>query len=384
MKIFHSSDWHIGKKVNGVSMIEDQKVSLEGLMKLIETEEPDVLIIAGDLYDRAIPPVEAVALLNKTLTTLITKYNIKVITISGNHDSGDRINFASNILRYKGLYIMGDESRLFDKVEIGNVHFYLVPYKHPNSIKALIDTQINIQSHEDAMRYTIDLIRQQMDITVVNVMIAHGYVSKLSDKTDYESAGIQVSTSEKPLAIGGTDIMDYRIFDGFDYVALGHLHGRQSVGREGVRYSGSLCKYSFSETRQIKSITEIDITQTLNIKYHNLPVNRDFRVIEGEINDLIAQGRKEMSQDYIHAIITNEGELLNPIARLREVYPNILSLVKKSKLEAELGDITAVNKSKNPFELFEDFYKTCSDSNYNTQKQDYVKSIIEEALEENL
>ncbi len=400
MKIFHTSDWHIGKKVNNFSMIENQKFALNELMKLIEVKKPDVLIVAGDLYDRSIPPVEAVELLDDTLTNLITEYKIKVITISGNHDSGERINFASNILNKQGLYMMGDEHKLFDKIAIDNVNFYVIPYKDPASVRNIIDDEeTKIRTHEDAMRYIVNLIKENMDTEAFNVIVAHGYVSKLSNQTNYVNAGLDVSLSEKPLAIGGTDIIDYHVFDGFDYVALGHLHGRQQVGREGIRYSGSLCKYSFSEINQIKGITEVVMTAGVDIKPHfqlvknkiveitNHPLAQlqDFKITEGTINDLVQHGREvfyttgEYCQDYIHAVLTDDDELFNPIAQLREVFPNILSLSKKSSfIQDEIVGIS--HKSKNPAELFAEFYELFGNGEYNTNKQTYVKKTIEEVI----
>ena len=252
MKIIHTSDWHIGKIVNEFSMIEDQKYILNKLIELIEEEQPKVLIIAGDIYDRSIAPVEAVELLNETLSTLIMEKNIKIVAISGNHDSGERLSFGSKILEKQGLYICGRDNELYRHVLIEddnrNINFYLVPYKDPALVKKLLDNKA-IKNHNDAMSETIKNIKENLNKEEINILVSHGYVTMKrndaieSNEQKYEIADLEVSESERPLSIGGTDLIDGNLFEDFDYVALGHLHGRQRIGREEMRYSCSLIKY---------------------------------------------------------------------------------------------------------------------------------------------
>ena len=268
MKIIHTSDWHIGKIVNEYSMIDDQKYILNKLIELIDEENADVLMIAGDVYDRSIPPVEAVELLNETLSSLVIDRNVYVLVISGNHDSGERLSFGSKILEKQGLYIAGSDEELYRKVVLcennKNINFYLVPYKDPALTKKLLDNK-EIRSHNDALIAVIDKIKEDLNENEVNILIGHGYVTmkreEAIDVSDhkYEAAELETSESERPLSIGGTDLIDGNIFKDFDYVALGHSHGRQKIGRETMRYSGSLLKYSFSEVKQKKSVAILDL-----------------------------------------------------------------------------------------------------------------------------
>ena len=213
MKILHTSDWHIGKIVNEYSMIEDQKYILKKLVQFAENEKVDAIIIAGDIYDRSIPPVEAVELLNDTLSTLVIDKNIKVLAIAGNHDSGDRIGFGSKILQKQGLHMVGNYDELYRKVTLNennkNVNVYLVPYKDPAVIKKLVDDS-SIKNYNDANKAIVNLIKKEMNNDEVNILVGHGYVTMKRDEAmdsedKYENADLQISQSERPLSIGGTD-----------------------------------------------------------------------------------------------------------------------------------------------------------------------------------
>ena len=396
MKIIHTSDWHIGKIVNEYSMIDDQKYILNKLIDIIDEEQADVLIIAGDVYDRSIPPVEAVELLNDTLSSLLIDRNLSVLVISGNHDSGERLNFGSKILQKQGLYIAGSDEELYKKVVLcdnnKNINFYLVPYKDPALTKKLLNNK-DIKSHNDAMVAVIDKIKQELNKSEVNILIGHGYVTmKREEATDeinnkYEVAELETSESERPLSIGGTDLIDGNIFKDFDYVALGHLHGRQKIGRETMRYSGSLLKYSFSEVKQKKSVVVLDLKdKDININLRELNPLRDLRIIKGNIEDLISEGReiKSGKEDYIQAIITDDGAIINPMEKLKSVYPNTMLITKerkKTSLENKtLEKIEVKNKSK--VDLFKEFYEAYSEEDYTDKKEKVLVNTINEVLKE--
>jgi len=397
MKIIHTSDWHIGKIVNEFSMLEDQKYILDELIKLVDKERPDVLIIAGDMYDRSIPPVDGVELLNNILSKLVMEKGIMVLAISGNHDSGERVCFASNILEKQGLYIVGRDEELYRKIEIddedGKVNFYLIPYKDPSVIKKLLDNS-EIRNHNDAMKAVVEKINKNIDKSDRNILVAHGYATmyredaKESDEDKYEAANLEVSESERPLSIGGTDLIDCNIFNDFDYVALGHLHGRQKIGREEVRYSGSLLKYSFSEVNQKKGVTIFDIDKDKNVTLdlRELKPIRDLRIIKGNIDELIEIGRDEVDgkEDYIQAILLDEGELINPIEKLRAVYPNVMLITREKKREYDQNSTSAKKgyKSKSERDLFEEFYNALSDGEFTEEKSKIIDETINEILKE--
>lgn len=396
MKIIHTSDWHIGKIVNEYSMIDDQKYILNKLIELIDEENADVLMIAGDVYDRSIPPVEAVELLNETLSSLVIDRNVSVLVISGNHDSGERLSFGSKILEKQGLYIAGSDEKLYRKVVLcdnnQNVNFYLVPYKDPALTKKLLENK-EIRSHNDAMVAVIDKIKEELNENEINIFIGHGYVTmkreEAIDNNDhkYEAAELETSESERPLSIGGTDLIDGNIFKDFDYVALGHLHGRQKIGRDTMRYSGSLLKYSFSEVKQKKSVAVLDLKdKDINIELRELNPLRDLRIIKGNIEDLICEGRdiEEGKEDYIQAILTDDGELMNPMEKLKSVYPNTMLITRERK--RNVSDESTVAKGefrkKSKIDLFKDFYEAYGSGDYTDKKEGVLMDTIKDVLKE--
>ena len=394
MKIIHTSDWHIGKIVNEFSMIEDQKHILNELIKLIDEENAGVLMIAGDIYDRSIPPVEAVELLNETLSKLVIDRNVTVLAISGNHDSGERLSFGSKILEKQGLYIAGSDEEVYKKVVLNennkNINFYLVPYKDPALTKKLLNNK-EIRNHNDAMIAVIDTIKEELNEEEVNILIAHGYVTMKREEAidgnnhSYEIAELETSESERPLSIGGTDLIDGNIFKDFDYVALGHLHGRQRIGSDNMRYSGSLLKYSFSEVKQKKSVPVLNIEdKNINIDLKDLKPIRDLRIIKGNIEDLIEEGRniEEGKEDYIQAILTDDGELMNPMEKLRAVYKNTMLITRERKKASpeESKSLKGEIRKKSKLDLFKDFYEAYGNSDYNDKKESVLVDTINEVL----
>ena len=250
MKIFHMGDWHIGKLVNGFYMTEDQEFIIEKIYEAIKKEKPDVVVIAGDLYDRSVPPVHAVELLNKTMKKIVKDLNTKVIALAGNHDSNERVEFASSLLCDSGLYIVGNLKRKIDKIvledEYGKVNFYPIPYADVPVVRDLFEDE-NIKTHDLAMQKIISEILNDFNEDERNIAVAHGYVTQMKED-NFEA--LEESDSEKPLSIGGTEYINSKHFEKFNYTALGHLHGPQKVGSDKIRYSGSLMKYSFSEVNQ--------------------------------------------------------------------------------------------------------------------------------------
>ncbi|MGL4738355.1 MAG: exonuclease SbcCD subunit D [Cellulosilyticaceae bacterium] len=378
MKFIHTGDWHIGKVINEMSMLEDQIYILEELMKLLEGERPDALIIAGDLYDRSVPPARAVEVLNQYLSKIVLDLKIPVLAIGGNHDSGERLDFASGILRAQGLHLEGSQKQEICKVTLedasGPVDFYLLPYLDPAMARHLYKED-EIKTHQQAMERVIQAINEVDESASRRVIVAHGYVTYMSDTNEE-------SESERPLSIGGTDKIHGSVFDGFNYVALGHLHGPQQVGSNRIRYAGSLLKYSFSEENQNKSmcIVELDGDGEVAVRLHQLPVLRDMRTIKGSIETLTSKAFYEVknTQDYVFATLTDEGEVNEPIARLRAIYPHIMGVRKEIKETLDYERVSVKDhREKSKIDLFEDFYENVTQKCFDDKRRDVMYQIIQ-------
>ncbi|WML34072.1 exonuclease SbcCD subunit D [Clostridium sp. OS1-26] len=377
MKIIHTGDWHIGKIVHQVHMTEDQRYILNEFIKVIEEEKPHVIVIAGDLYDRSVPPVEAVELLDQMFSRILIDLKVPIMAIAGNHDSPDRVGFASRILMNKGLYIEGRLKKNIQKVsihdEVGPVNFYLVPYADPVIVRDLFEDE-NIHTHDDAMKVIVNSIKENMNKKERNVLVAHGFV-----------IGGETSDSERPLSIGGTDYIHLEHFKEFNYTALGHLHGPQKVGSDSIRYSGSLMKYSFSEVRHNKSITIVDIDDEGNVKINlrKLTPIRDMRIIRGNLEELLKPEvyKNTNVQDYIQVDLTDDGELIEPMSKIRTVYPNVLKLTRNSfnKNPEAVEQFSAEHRSKRDmFELFQEFYTGITRKEFDEDKAKVIAKVLKE------
>lgn len=382
MKIFHTSDWHIGKLVHQLHMTGEQRHILEQFIELVKEEKPDAIIIAGDLYDRSVPPVEAVELLDEVFSRILIELKTPILAIAGNHDSPDRLSFGNKLLRNKGLYIEGKLTKNIDPVIIedahGPVNFYLIPYAEPATVRSVMGNQ-EVQTHNDAMGAIVKMIQEKMNPKERNVLIAHGFVLGGEE--------LETSESERPLSIGGTEYVEVKHFETFHYTALGHLHSPQKVRWDKVRYGGSLMKYSFSEATQKKSITVVDMDEggAVTITQKQLSPLRDMRKIHGELNQLldpkVYQGTN--IEDYLMVTLTDEGELLDAIGKLRSVYPNVLRLERNTYAhQVGIDKISAGrdHHQKTKLALFQEFYEKVTGLDFNDQKSSILKEVLE-ALE---
>lgn len=386
MKLLHTADLHIGKIVNEFSMLQDQKHILQQILTIAKEEQVDGVIIAGDVYDRSIPPAEAVTMLDWFLSALISQ-GIKVFMISGNHDSAERVGFASSILCDQGLYIGGIYDGTIQRVRLEKdevrVDIYLLPFVKPQVVsyyeKAMQEegqeSEIVIRTYEEAVRASIS--HMELDPDVVNVLVTHHYVT---------SGGIEpeVSESETTLSLGGIDKVDASVFDSFDYVALGHIHGPQRMGRDTIRYAGSPLKYSFSEVNHHKSVTLISIGQDkqIAVEQRRLKPLHDMRKIKGKLKDLMNPEyySLEDTNDYVHVTLTDEVELVDPIGTLRSVYPNVMQIVleKNQKKENQAASVMlGQRKSKSPLELFGEFYRDVTGLEFDEKRSAIMSDIIE-------
>ncbi|THF79976.1 exonuclease SbcCD subunit D [Cohnella fermenti] len=357
MKLLHTADWHLGKLVQNVYMTEDQAYVLEQLLRDIETEKPDAVIIAGDLYDRAVPPTEAVQLLDRTLKRIVIDLQTPVLAVSGNHDSPSRLNFGSGIMKAAGLHIVGELDTEFAPVtlrdEFGPVNVYLVPFADPAVVRLALGDD-NIRTYDDAAKAVVERIKPSLKPGARNVFVGHAFVTKGGQ------AEPNTSDSERPLAIGGAEHVSSTHFSCFHYTALGHLHQAHHVGDETVRYSGSPLKYSISEENHRKGylMVELDAEGRATVEKKLLEPRRDMRTVEGVIADI---ERQERSDDYVYVRLLDELPVLSPMERVRAVYPNAMHATQPSVLR-HLGGQTdmAADGGKagmDKLSLFRSFYK---------------------------
>lgn len=377
MKIFHTSDWHIGKLLHKQNLIEEQRDVIIKFLKEVDKKKPEVIIIAGDIYDTTIPRVEAIELLNFAIEEIISK-NIKLIIISGNHDSSDRLSFGKEMFKKNGLYIVTDceyiENPIILEDENGSINFYPYPFLTVARGRNILKDD-KIDSFNSLAKKLIEESKRKMNTEERNIAIYHGFVIKDNNKLETIE-----SDSERPLSIGGTDFIDSKLFSIFDYVALGHLHGPQKVDKENMRYSGSLMKYSFSEEKQKKGYYEIDIQAKgeIEIVFNEIKPKREVKIIEGDFEKLL---KNEYSDDYIMVRLHVKDEIYEPKERLSKIYPNILhmEIIKEKNLNRKINiDIREKLKKKDIFGLFEDFYEEVTERELTEEKKDILKKVFKD------
>lgn len=316
MKILHTSDWHLGKTVMQRSMLGDQAYFISNmLLPEIDAEKPDVVIIAGDVFDRPVAPVEAVRLFSRAVNEICAVRKIPALVIAGNHDGADRLAVYSELLRPQGLYLSArplDTQPVRFEDSFGPVYFHLLPFFDSALARDILGCD-DIHGQNAAFKEIMKEVNPVKGAR--NVLIAHCF-----------AAGGTTCESESPLAVGGSEEVDPALFSGFDYVALGHLHGPQKVAAAGA-YSGSPLKYSFDEERHKKSLSVITLEEGINIKRVPVKPLHDMRTIKGSMKEIIAGSKKDSGrEDYIFADLTDERPVYEPMALLREHYPNVLGL----------------------------------------------------------
>jgi len=370
MKFIHTSDWHIGRQFHNVSLLEDQRYVLDQLLSYVVQESVDAVVIAGDVYDRAIPPAAAVALLDDVFTVLCTEMQVPVIVIPGNHDSAQRLSFGARQLSQAGLHILGDLNRVTEPVVInhpdGDVAFYGVPYNDPETVRNMFGEPVS--THDEAHSYLVNQITASMSGDHRNVLMSHCFVS-----------GAQESESERPLSIGGADRVSYQPCIPFDYVALGHLHSPQSQGASHIRYCGSLLKYSFSEQHQKKGVTLVEINAEGVQSNKHLPLlpRRDMRVLEGALNTLIERGKTDPNaDDYVLIRLTDRHAILEPMSKLRVVYPNVLQLEKPGMLETGDQRMNHDTLKRGELDMFRDFFQQVSGQPLTDAQDEAIQQTI--------
>ena len=376
MKFLHLSDLHIGKTLDGLSMIEEQKNAFDQIIDYIKTQNPTAVVIAGDIYDRAIPSIEAVGLFDDFLTSLVD-LNITIMLVAGNHDSPERLNFASRLLFDKGLFICGSYTGGAQKVtladEYGNVYFWLLPFVKPSSLRC-VHNEVP-ETYEDAVALALN--QSEIDYNARNILVSHQFYTKLGH--------IPVRSKSELDLIGGLDAVNVALIEAFDYAALGHLHGAQTVGVQHIRYCGSPIKYSFSEWRHKKSVSLVELKEKGQLTITPLPIVpiHDMRVIRGELDQLICEDVVSQgdNNDYIWATLTDEKEIIDPMEKLRRCYPNIMKMdFDNTRTSIEMNMITADENLNqlSPYDLFQEFYLKTQGSAMSKEQSEIIIKLLED------
>lgn len=375
MKFVHLSDLHLGKRVNEFSMIEDQRYILKEILTIINDVKPDGVLIAGDVYDRTVPSEEAMKIWDEFLISLAEK-RLPVFAISGNHDSAIRFSDHGALVETAGIHLSpeydGKVKHYTMEDKNGPVNIYLLPFIKPATVRGLFPDEA-INDYTDACKVAIN--HMNPDTGARNILVAH---QMIIGSTRCES---------EEVSVGGLDGVDVSVFDDFDYVALGHLHGKQHIGRETVRYCGTLLKYSFSEKDHKKSVTivelgakgEVEIDEVALVPMH------DMREIRGTYDDLMLKANYEGTDtdDYIHVVLTDENDVIDAIAKLRVVYPNLMKLSydnKRTQRQQTITDAENVEK-KTPLELFEEFYEKQNNQSMTDEQKKLSQELIESVWE---
>ncbi|MBO4603507.1 MAG: exonuclease SbcCD subunit D [Salinivirgaceae bacterium] len=377
MKLLHTSDLHIGKHVNGFSMIDEQRHVLGQICDVVQQQKPDAVLIAGDVYDKSVPSAEAVQVFDWFLTKLTESAtpDAHIFIISGNHDSPERIAFGAQIMGRQNIHLSpvydGTVKPVIISDKDGPVAFYMLPFIKPVAVRHFFENE-EINSYTDAMRLAI--ASMNIDKTMRNVLICHQFVTNA------------VRSESEETIVGGLDNVDAQVFADFDYVALGHLHRPQSCERPTIRYSGSPLKYSFSEVNDKKTITIADMDANGAVMFEYIPTSHlhDWVDLRGSYNELTAlqyyNGKPER-EGFVRVTLTDENEIPFAINNLREIYPNIMELRydnKRTQTKSIVVNKIDTTKQKTPTELFAEFYEMQNgESSLTTEQQSFINEIME-------
>lgn len=376
MKFFHLSDLHIGRRLNEVSLLEDQAYILHEILKLADSERPEAILISGDVYDKSVPSAEAVTLFDSFLVELARR-QIPTLVISGNHDSPERLAFGSRLMEGSGIHISPVYSGAVEPVTVqdsfGPVRFWLLPFVKPAHVKRFYPEE-NMESYTDAIRVAVE--KMGINPEERNVLLTHQFVTG------------SVTCESEELSIGGSDNVDAAVFAGFDYVALGHIHGPQNVGSGRIRYCGTPLKYSLSEQRHYKSVTLAELGEKGNLTLRALPLTpkRDLRKIRGTFGELTDREFYETQarEDYLYVELTDEEDIPEAMGKLRQIYPNILHLGydnTRTRTNQVIGAAEDVRR-KSPLELFEELYTLQNNQPMQDCQREFVTELMKAIWEE--
>ncbi len=381
MKLIHLSDLHIGKRVNEFSMLEDQKYILAQILSVVRDERADGVILAGDIYDKTVPPAEAVQVFDDFLTKL-AQMECPVFIVSGNHDSAERLAFGAQLMSGRGVYFSPVYDGVVRKIvmtdEFGEVAIHLLPFVKPAVVRHALECgetsgETEIRTYQDAVRAAI--AHMDIDQAQRNVLVAHQFVTGA------------VRCESEEVSVGGLDQVDASLFDGFDYVALGHIHSPQHVGRLEIRYCGTPLKYSFSEAGQEKSVTVVEWNEKAAVTIRTIPLKplRDMRKIRGAYLEVTARSFYEgtNTEDYVQITLTDEEDVPDGLQKLRVIYPNLMRLEYDNKRTRESRVVEAAEavERKSELELFGEFFELQNNQPMSEAQAQFVQKMIENLQE---
>lgn len=361
--------------MNRQSLIEDQAFVLDQIVELARSERVDAVLVSGDLYDRAVPPPDAVRLLDDVLSRLVLDLKIPVVAIAGNHDSPDRLSFASGLLSRQSFHLYGWPSRDALPVVLedrwGTVHFHAVPYAEPPVVRQWLQAGDDVTDHDLAMRACLEPVWLKHPAGQRSVLLAHAFVA----------GGLESSDSERRLGwVGGAGTVEPGCFEGFDYVALGHLHRPQHVGRREIQYSGSPLKYSFGEADHRKGVNLVELHEngSCNIESVALRPRRDVRVVRGWVADILRNSPDPAErEDYVQVVLLDPGPILDAMTKIRAVYPNVLDLNLEHRAKPTSGPATVPSAGLSQEDLFQSFYRTVTGGDLNDAERAELRSALD-------
>jgi len=372
MRFLHTSDWHLGRIFYGTHLTNDQAHVLDQLVTLIKDVEAEALIIAGDIYDRSVPPIEAVQLLDEVLSNILMDCKIPVIMIAGNHDSPERLGFGNRLLARQGLYVVGQPGHHLQPISLqdktGPVYFLPIPYAEPALVHERMELAAAVD-HQGAMQAMLNYARAGVPSGARTVAIAHAFV-----------AGGEASESERPLSVGGSDQITPILFKPFHYTALGHLHNSQTAGGPLVRYAGSLLKYSFDEANHCKGINIVDLDGAGNVTLEQVSLSprRNVRRIEGFLKDIL-EAKQDCREDYVMVTLRDADPILDVMGKLRLVYPQVMhverpALTTGGDLRKPFGD----HRGQGEAQLFGSFYSQVTGQDLSVEQGAEMASMLDE------
>jgi len=367
MKVLHTSDLHLGKSLLEESFYEDQKYMLEEIIQIIKEKKVEVIMISGDIYDKNIPSVDAVHLLNKFLNDL-SKENIEVLIISGNHDSNERLSFGSNLFDQLNIHIETEYKGKLKKYTFHDTNFYLLPFVKPFHLKGMVNEEEyrTINNSNDMMKWILK--NEMIDKSKKNILLAHQFVMNTGEN-------IEFSDSESMTNVGTLDAIDVNLLEDFDYVALGHIHKPQKIKRETIRYSGTPLKYSFSEVNDKKSVVIID-TETMDVEFVSIKPLRELRVIKGTFKEIL---NMTPNNDLIRVELEDTNTIISPMEEIRKKFPNALSLSFTNRISNENNTLMSkleVTSTTSPISLFKDFFYAQNNRDLTEEEETYMNNLI--------
>ena len=375
MKFAHIADLHIGKRVHDFSMLEDQRYILEEMLRIFDEEKVDGVLIAGDVYDKTVPSAEAVQVFDDFITKL-AKMEMPIYMISGNHDSAERLAFGAQLFENDGVYISPVYEGEVKKVEVedvyGTVNIWLLPFLKPATVRHALQRE-DINTYEEGV--VAALQGCEIDTEQRNILVAHQFVTG-ADRSDSEET-----------SVGGLDNVSAEVFEDFDYVALGHIHRAQKMGRETLRYSGTPLKYSFSEADHKKSVTILELLEKGRVEIHVVPLvpRRDMRKMRVTYMEVTAKDAytEENKMDYLQITLTDEEDVPGALQKLRTVYSNLMRLEYDNARTRENREVQAVEaqEQKSELELFEEFYELLNNESMKDEQVEFVEKLIQDLKE---